>query len=483
VREDGGVTDESARPAADLQQDKTPLPPLTHGPHVSALSRLVFIATLGGLLFGYDTGVINGALGPMSVDLGLTSVTEGLVTSVLLIGAAIGALVGGKIADSRGRRYSLVRLAVVFFIGALGTVLAPNLGVMLVSRFILGLAVGGASVTVPVYLAELAPAERRGRLSGRNELAIVVGQFLAFGINAFIGTVWSQHGSVWRFMLAVAMVPAAALFIGMLRMPESPRWLVSQDRDNEALSVLARVRPADRAQAELAEIQANVAEHRGLGRAHTGDLWVPWIRKLFIAGVGLAVAQQVTGINSVMYYGTELLKTAGFARDTALVANVANGVIAVAGTLLCLVIIDRVGRKRLILIGFAGATVLHLLIVLVATVVNPGTEQAVLVLIFVVMFVGVQQTCLNMPVWVALSELFPQRVRGVAIGIAVFGQWIMNALIAFAFPSLIATVGINGSFLVFAVLAASAFIFLWKMLPETRGLSLEELETQFRDAG
>ncbi|MFV0458230.1 MAG: MFS transporter, partial [Actinomycetales bacterium] len=231
------------------------LPPLRPGPHQRRLDTVALVATFGGLLFGYDTGVINGALEPMKEDLGLTAYTEGLVTAVLLIGAAIGAMACGRMNDTLGRKKTLTILAVIFFVGTAGAVFAPNLAVMLPARFILGFAVGGASVTVPVYLAELAPTERRGALSGRNELAIVVGQMLAFIINAIIANLWGHHEGVWRYMLAVCAIPAVFLFLGMLRMPESPRWLISKGRQHDALEVLMQVRTEDRARAEIAEVE------------------------------------------------------------------------------------------------------------------------------------------------------------------------------------------------------------------------------------
>ena len=199
------------------------LPPLRPGPHQRRLDLIAVVATFGGLLFGYDTGVINGALEPLTTDFGLTAVTEGLVTATLLIGAAFGAVIGGRMNDHLGRRRTLTIVAVVFLIGTLGGVFAPSIGVLLAARFVLGLAVGAASVTVPVYLAELAPTERRGTLSGRNELAIVVGQMLAFIINAIIFSIWGDQPGVWRYMLAVAALPAVALFVGMLRACRSHR--------------------------------------------------------------------------------------------------------------------------------------------------------------------------------------------------------------------------------------------------------------------
>src|SRR3954465_15437219 len=300
------------KPVEATKPGSVTLPPLSAGPHQRRLDLIAVVATFGGLLFGYDTGVINGALEPMKADLGLTAVSEGLVTSTLLVGAAIGSVAGGRINDNLGRKKTLTILAVLFFVGTLGGVFAPGLGVLLFARVILGLAVGGASVPVPVYLAELAPTERRGSLAGRNELAIVVGQLLAFAINAVIGTVWGEQPGVWRYMLAVAAIPAVALFAGMLKMPESPRWLISKGRHDEALSVLMQVRSEERARAEMEEVEFLAAEEKEAHMGGWSDLKVPWIRRIFVAGIGVAIFQQCTGINSIMYYGTQVLTRAGF---------------------------------------------------------------------------------------------------------------------------------------------------------------------------
>lgn len=456
------------------------LPPLQPGPHQRRLDQIAVVATFGGLLFGYDTGVINGALEPMKTDLGLTVVTEGLVTATLLIGAAIGALVGGRLSDTMGRRKALTIVAVVFFIGAIGCVVAPGLAVMLPSRAILGLAVGAASVTVPVYLAELAPTERRGALSGRNELAIVVGQMLAFVINALIANLWGTHAGVWRYMLAICALPAVALFLGMLRMPESPRWLISKGRHDEALDVLRQVRNEDRARAEMAEVEHLAEEEVEAQSSGFEDLSTPWVRRLIITGCGVAAAQQLTGINSIMYYGTELLKEAGFSSSAAIVANIANGVLAVVGTALCLfVVIDRVARRKLIIFGFCATTTVHALITVVATVMPSGVPRAYTILILCVTFVFFMQCCLNAPVWVALSEMFPLHLRGLGMGLSILCMWLVNAALTFAFPSIVAASGLQGIFGLFVVVGLASIAFLYKMLPNTSGRSLEQLEEAF----
>lgn len=456
------------------------LPPLTAGPHQKRLDLIAVVATFGGLLFGYDTGVINGALEPMKEDLGIGATGEGLITATLLIGAAVGALVGGRINDNIGRKKTLTYIAFVFFAGTAGCVFAPGLGVMLVSRFVLGLAVGAASMTVPVYLAELAPTERRGTLSGRNELAIVLGQMLSFIINAILYNIWGHHEGVWRYMLAVAAIPAVCLFVGMLKMPESPRWLMSKNRHNEALDVLMTVRSEDRARAEMAEVE-HLAEEEA--ESHLGgwsDLGVPWVRRILIAGIGLAMAQQLTGINSIMYYGTEVLKEAGFSTNAAIVANIANGVLAVVGSAICLfVLIDRVPRRTMIIRGFIATTATHGLIMIAATIMPQGVARAWVILVLCVTFVFFMQLALNVPVWVCLSELFPLRLRGFAMGFCVMILWLTNAALTFIFPILTEAAGLQAVFGLFFVVGLIAVAFLYKMLPNTSGRSLEELEEAF----
>lgn len=455
----------------------TGLPPLTPGKHSKRLGLVAVIATFGGLLFGYDTGVINGALEPMKADLGLTAFTEGVVTSSLLLGAAIGAVVAGRLADIIGRRVTILILAMTFFVGALTCVLAPSFEVMTVARFVLGLAVGGASVVVPVFLAEIAPAERRGTLAGRNEVMIVVGQLAAFVANAIIGNVWGGHDGVWRIMLSVATIPAVALFIGMLRVPESPRWLLSKGREDEALAVLRQVRSEARAEAELAEVRHLAAEEAESKSNGIGSLRNPWVLRIFLVGIGLAVAQQLTGINSIMYYGQAVLTQAGFDSGGALVANVAPGVIAVVGGVAGLALMGRIKRRKLLLTGFILTTTMHLLIGISSLAIPEGAPyRPWVILLLVVGFVGSMQTFLNIAVWVTLSEIFPLKIRTFGMGVAVFFLWVANTIISLFFPSVVAAFGISTTFFLFAGVGVLAIIFIATQVPETHGRSLEELE-------
>ncbi|MEW2305204.1 sugar porter family MFS transporter [Streptomyces sp. NPDC006655] len=451
-------------------------------PAVSRRLRIItVIATFGGLLFGYDTGVINGALPYMSKDLGLNPVTEGMVTSSLLLGAALGAVAGGRLSDARGRRRTILALAVLFFVGALGATLAPTTAVMIVARFVLGLAVGGASVTVPVYLAEISPAERRGALVTRNELMIVSGQLLAFTSNAVIANVGGESGGVWRWMLVIATVPAVVLWFGMLVMPESPRWLASRTRFGEALAVLKQVRSEQRAEAELAEVSALAVKEEQEKLGGWQDMKAtPWIRRLMFVGFGTAIVQQITGVNTIMYYGTQILSDAGFASDTALTANIANGVISVLATFVGIWLLGRVDRRPMLMTGQLGTTLALLFIGVFSLVLPTGDGRAYAVLAMTVTFLAFQQGAISPVTWLMLSEIFPMRMRGFGMGVAAVVLWLTNFLIGLVFPSLVSAIGISDTFFLFVVAGIFSLAFVKRYVPETRGRTLETLEAELR---
>ncbi|MFN2746771.1 sugar porter family MFS transporter [Bacillus sp. z60-18] len=454
-----------------------------HGNQKSFLRTIIIVSTFGGLLFGYDTGVINGALPYMAEpdQLNLTALTEGLVASSLLLGAALGAVFGGRLSDYVGRRKNIIFLAVLFFIATLGCTLAPNVTVMILSRFFLGLAVGGASVTVPTYLAEMSPSERRGRMVTQNELMIVSGQLAAFTFNAILGTTMGDSSHVWRYMLAIAAVPAIFLFFGMLRMPESPRWLVSKGKNELALNVLKKIRDDKRANSELAEIETAITKESEIKKATYKDLAVPWVRRIVFLGIGIAIVQQVTGVNSIMYYGTEILKNSGFETKAALIGNIANGVISVLATFVGIWLLGKVGRRPMLLTGLVGTTSALLLIGIFSTVLEGSTALPYVVLALTVTFLAFQQGAISPVTWLMLSEIFPLRLRGLGMGVTVFCLWIANFFVGLLFPILLDKIGLSSTFYIFVGLGILSITFVKKFLPETKGLTLEQLEHNFRN--
>jgi major inositol transporter-like SP family MFS transporter len=447
------------------------------------LKIVTVISTFGGLLFGYDTGVINGALPYMSQpdQLNLSPAMEGFVASSLLFGAALGAIAGGRLSDKNGRRKNILWLAVIFLVATLGCTFAPNSTVMIVFRFILGIAVGGASVTVPTYLAEMSPAEKRGRMVTQNELMIVTGQLLAFTFNAIIGVTMGQDAHVWRYMLVIASLPAVILWFGMLTMPESPRWLVANGKIGDALRVLKQARDEQRAVAELNEIQDNLAAEASIQKATFKDLTKPWVRRIVFLGMGIGVVQQITGVNSIMYYGTQILKDAGFTTEAALVGNIANGVISVLATFVGIWLLGKVGRRPLLLAGQIGITTALLLIAIFSMTMQGTTALPYIVLSLTVTFLAFQQGAISPVTWLMLSEIFPLRLRGLGMGITVFFLWMANFCIGLTFPVLLNGIGLSTTFFVFVVLNLFAIAFVKFYVPETKDRSLEELEESFRN--
>ncbi|MFP7485475.1 sugar porter family MFS transporter [Priestia filamentosa] len=446
------------------------------------LTLVIIVSTFGGLLFGYDTGVVNGALPFMAQpdQLNLTAFTEGVVASSLVLGAAFGSLFGGRLSDNKGRRKSLMYLSILFFFSTLGCVLSPNLAVIVFFRFLLGLAVGGASVIVPSYLAEMSPADRRGRMVTQNELMIVTGQFLAFMINAIIGNAFGDTGHVWRYMLVIAALPAIALWIGVAILPESPRWLVTKGKLGDALQVLQKIRKEGHAQQELHEINQYIEAEKKIEKIGFKDLNTPWIRRIVFLGIGIGVISQFTGINSIMYYGTKILQDSGFGTKAALIGNVANGLIAVIACIIGMSLMNKVNRRAMFLFGLTGVTLSLILIGISSIVLEGSSMLPYITLSLTVLYLAFFQGAVGPLTWLMLSEIFPARLRGLGMGIAVLCLWLANFLVGLFFPVLLRGVGISATFFVFAVFGIIGLIMIAKFLPETRGLSLEQIERNFK---
>ncbi len=386
--------------------------PNSDAPATPFVKIVALIATLGGLLFGYDTGVISGALLFMGKELHLTPFTTGLVTSSLLFGAAFGALLSGHLASAAGRKKIILWLAVIFAIGAVGTALAPDVNWMIFFRLVLGVAVGGAAATVPVYIAEMAPANKRGQLVTLQELMIVSGQLLAYISNATFHELWGGE-STWRWMLAVATLPAVLLWFGMMFMPDTPRWYAMKGRLAEARRVLERTRRKDDVEWELMEITETLDEQRNLGKPKIREIMTPWLFKLFMIGIGVAVIQQLTGVNTIMYYAPTVLTSVGMTDNAALFATIANGVVSVLMTFVGIWMLGKIGRRPMTMIGQFGCTACLVFIgavsYLLPETVNgqPDALRAYMVLAGMLLFLSFQQGALSPGDLAAVIGNFP----------------------------------------------------------------------------
>ena len=453
---------------------------------------ITLVSTIGGLCFGYDTGVISGALIFMKNDLGLTPLQEGLVTSFLLFGAAIGSVGGVWLSDRQGRRKNILWVAVIFIFGALGTAVAWDMSSMIIARFILGLAVGCASVTVPIYISELARPAQRERLVTVNELMIVTGQFLAYSVNASIVNFYPDMSHNWRLMLAIPALPGALLWIGMLVMPESPRFFVRKGQIDKAVAVLKTIRRPEEVEQEIRDIQQVSQIGINHGR-FVDELKKKWVLQLILIGLMIVLATRVTGVNTIMYYAPTVLKATGLGDAAAVTGAVANGVVSILATLLGMLLIGRHSRRKMFFTGQIGVTLSLVLIGLsfklffhmetvdgVSGLHANFTGASYIILALMLMFLTFMQGWIAPVFWLMLAEIYPLRMRGLGMGFAVFGLWIFDFIIQSVFPILLNSYGGGMTFGFFAVTNVIMLILLVKFLPETRGLTLEQIEQKFR---
>lgn len=430
------------------------------------------VAATSGMLFGFDIAVINGALLFLGRQFGLTEVQTEIAASALLIGCVFGASAAGWMSDRLGRRKVLMVSAVLFAVSSIGAALPRTLNEFIGARFVGGIAIGMASVLAPVYIAEVAPARIRGRLVSLNQMAIVTGILLAY----FINWVLSFGGEEsWRWMFAVAAVPSVLFLFALFFVPESPRWLVETGQPGTALEVLARIGGRSEAYRQLDDIQKVIAEEIGT----FADLWRPGMRRALLVGVGLAVLQQITGINTVLFYGSVIFKQyAGTAQDSSAIgANLLIGLVNCVATLVAIFTIDKLGRK-ILLLASAGLMALCQFGLAGAFGMNPPPGPLVLTAMLVC--VASFAIGLGPGVWVLMSEIFPTRIRGRAMGIATVSLWIACVALTLTFLSLARALGPSGAFALYGGICVFTVWFVYRLTPETKGKTLEEIETLWR---
>ncbi len=442
----------------------------------SYVRRAAVLAGIGGLLFGYDTGVIGGALPLIANDFDWdTPFRKGVITSSLLLGAALGAFLAGRLSDRLGRKRLILLTAATFVVGIVGASLAPEAVTLVAFRVIIGLGVGSASVIVPLYIGEIAPPDVRGALVSMNQLAITIG-ILSSQLIAYFLTATGQ----WRTMVALAVIPSLVLGLGMLRQPESPAWLVEQEREDEARQILGRVRqrPED-VDAEIDEVQTVAQQREGVSA-----LFGPAVRPALVVGVALAIIQQITGINTVIYYAPTLLEGAGLGEHAAIGGTVIVGAINVLLTVVAIKLLDRIGRRPLLLGGTAGMMVG--LVVLAISFIGQGDNidhlHAGIAIAALCLYIGSFAIGLGPVFWLLISEIYPLRVRGSAMSLAGVANWLANFLVAISYLSILAWAGRPATFFGLAVITLVSFLFMRARVPETKGRSLAEIEMDLRGA-
>ena len=438
--------------------------------------RIVYVvavlSALGGMLFGYDTGVISGAILFIRQDFALSDFTVGLVVSAVLIGAVIGAAIGGDVSDHFGRRKVIIAAAIIFALGAAGTATVPDVSLLILGRIAVGLAIGIASEVTPLYISEMSPPQMRGSLVSLNQLAITIGIVVSylvdFALSAFQG---------WRYMLGLAAIPAIILGVGMLPLPDTPRWLINHNESDNARKVLKRIRGKDYVEGEVNEIQEGLKKQQG-GRA---ELFNPMVKPALIIGVSVAIFQQLTGINTVIYYAPTIFQFAGItSASSAILATVAVGVVNVIFTVVAIALLDRVGRRPLLLIGLAGMTFSLTLLGAVFFLPSLLSSLGDLAVVGLMLYVASFAIGLGPVFWLLISEIYPLRVRGLAMSIASEANWGSNLIIALTFLTLVQVLGRSGTFWLYALVGVGAWIFAFLLVPETKGKTLEEIEEHWR---
>ena len=426
------------------------------------------IAAIGGMLFGYDTGVISGAILFIRPDFGLDTTQVELVVSAVLVGATIGAIGSARLTDALGRRTVLMAAAACFGAGAIAGSLAPSAGVLVIARLVLGLAIGVSSYAVPLYIAELAPPRSRGWLVSLNQLAITIGILISYGVDYFLAA-----SSAWRWMLGLAAVPAALLLVGVALLPDTPRFLLHHGQIDAARRVLFRLRGGDDVEHELAEIESVVRKPT----ERWSELLAPRTRTALVVGVGLAIFQQVTGINTVIYYAPTIIQLAGVPSAAgAILASAGIGAINVLLTVAAMLLLDRIGRRPMLIGGMVLMAATLAALGLTFRFVGQTGDLGVVSVVWLMLYVGAFAISLGPIFWLIIAEIYPLRVRGLAMGVATTANWASNLLVSLTFLTLTDVIGLSRTFWLYGLLTIAAVIFAYKLVPETKGRTLEAIE-------
>ncbi len=447
-------------------------------PSSAFVIKISIVAALGGLLFGYDTAVIAGAIGPLTIKFGLSPAMVGWAVSSAIWGCVFGAMVAGYLSDRWGRKNVLIITAVLFTVSAIGAAVPPDLNTFILARFIGGLGIGAASMLSPLYIAEIAPSDKRGRLVTLYQLAIVIGINVIYFVNMKIAESGDETWNIemgWRYMLGSGTLPAVLFFILLFLVPESPRWLIKRKRYDEALDTLNRVNGTDKANQIFEEIKSTLNEESGTIR----ELFAPGLRRAITIGMMLALFSQITGINAIIYYAPEIFKSAGFGSGSALAQTFLIGIVNTLFTFVALWLIDRAGRKKLLLVGVSG-----MIICLLGTGLcfHFDIVSGPWLLIFILGYIACFASSLGPIPWVIMSEIFPTKIRGTAMSLATLVLWIGVVLITQLTPVLLESAGGAFTFWLFMVNAIILLIFTWRKIPETKNRTLEEIERSWKQS-
>jgi len=427
-----------------------------------------FISALGGYLFGFDFAVISGALPFLREQFGLNEYWEGFTTGVLALGCIAGCLVAASISEKYGRKSSLMLAAAIFAISSLAMALSVNLTMFIVFRFVAGIGVGMASMLSPMYIAEVSPAPIRGRMVAINQLTIVLGILVTNLVNYSLR---NEGVDAWRWMFGLGVVPSAIFFIGVLFLPESPRWLLKNGRIDKAKKILAAIGDAGFVQTSVQSFSHAITQDKKINyRAAFFPKYLPAI----LVGIGLAVFQQFCGINVVFNYTSNIFESIGASKDDQLLQTVFIGGVNVVFTITAMLLVDKIGRKPLMLLGASGLTILYITIAYLLGIKSPATS------IFLLAAIGLYATTLAPVTWVLISEIFPTEVRSAATSIAVICLWAAYFILVFSFPILEKIMGgTKNTFYLYAAICAAGFVFIKMKVKETKGKTLEEMERIF----